>query len=227
MANTGIVNIDGKDYRTVALRIHQLRQDHPDAGIETSILQINQAVILVKATISKDGVVLATGHAEEWRDSSQINQHAAVECAETSAVGRALAFLGYLGDVIYTEEELVNKRMAQGRTIDRGSGYPDSGYEQEKPTEKQIGKTSAESEFEELTNQLSQNNFRQINAQNPPAQIPEQAFCTQVLPDRYVVIATTQRTRAFLEALGFTQDPQKQTRYIYTIYKDCSAQNAA
>ncbi len=49
---------------------------------------------------------VATGHAEEKRNSSKINQTSALENSETSSCGRALAFLGFISDGIASAEEV-------------------------------------------------------------------------------------------------------------------------
>lgn len=96
--STGVVNIRGKQYVTVARRVQDFRGDHPHWSIVTTILDRNAEMVLMRAEITDEsGRVLAAGHAEEWREASQINQTSAVENAETSAIGRALACLGYLG----------------------------------------------------------------------------------------------------------------------------------
>jgi hypothetical protein len=66
----------------------------------------------MKATITNpDGHVVATGHAYEDKDASRINQRNHVENCETSAVGRALGFLGIGSDGrIASYEEVVNAK---------------------------------------------------------------------------------------------------------------------
>ena len=101
------VNIRGKEYVPVAGRVELFRYDHPDHSIVTEIIDINDDVVRIKATIyDGDGKVRATGHAEEYRRASQINRTSAVENCETSAVGRALAFCGYAGDEIASADEV-------------------------------------------------------------------------------------------------------------------------
>ena len=57
----------------------------------------------------EQGRIRGSGVAEEFREASQINQTSAMENCETSAFGRALASMGYGGDVTYASaEEVVN-----------------------------------------------------------------------------------------------------------------------
>lgn len=98
MKDTGIVNIHGKQYQTVAYRIQQFWERHPEWSIWTEVLHRDESCVMVKSIIRDEkGTVRATGHAEEYRSSSQINKTSALENAETSSLGRALAAAGLLG----------------------------------------------------------------------------------------------------------------------------------
>ena len=95
---TGIVVLGGKEYQTVALRVQMFRKDHPEWTILTEIVERNETVVVVKATIINDqGRVIATGHAEEFRTNKGVNSTSAIENCETSSIGRALACYGLLG----------------------------------------------------------------------------------------------------------------------------------
>ena len=64
-------------------------------------------MVVVRAKIVNEAYqILSTGHAEEFRSTSQVNRTDAMENAETSAIGRALANLGYLGSDIASEEDI-------------------------------------------------------------------------------------------------------------------------
>ena len=105
---TGTVKIHGKEYKTVALRIQEFREKHPDFTIQTELVEANDILVVMKATISAAGIVIATGYAEEVRTASKINRTSALENAETSAVGRALAFFGLGGSEIASADEVAN-----------------------------------------------------------------------------------------------------------------------
>lgn len=103
----GVVNIRGREYTTVAKRVSDFREKHPDWSISTAILERNAGMVLMRAEIADSaGRTLATGHAEEWRKSSEINRTSAIENAETSAIGRALAALGYGGQEFASVNEI-------------------------------------------------------------------------------------------------------------------------
>jgi len=110
----GVVSIHGKQYRTVAHRVAEFREKHPDYSIVTDLVHADDERVVVKATIaSNDGHVISTGYAEEVRASSSINRTSAVENAETSAVGRALAFFGMAGTEIASADEVAAALKAQ------------------------------------------------------------------------------------------------------------------
>jgi hypothetical protein len=108
MSDTGVVEIHGKEYLTVARRIRDFRDKHPDYTISTEVLSAAD-VVQMKATISDtEGRVLATGHAEEIRGSTNILKTSSVETCETSSVGRCLSMLGFLGSEVAGAEEIAN-----------------------------------------------------------------------------------------------------------------------
>lgn len=117
--DTGIVNIHGKDYETVASRVKKFRGEHgyEDFSIVTEIVTADENIVVMKASIlmrhapfgehdSPMMVVVATGHAEESRTASQINRTSALENCETSAIGRALAAFGMGGTEFASADEV-------------------------------------------------------------------------------------------------------------------------
>ena len=107
--NTGIVNIRGKEYQTVALRVQKFREAHPNWSLTSEVLFRDSDCVVMKSIIADEtGRVLATGHAEEYRKASQINGTSALENAETSAHGRSLAALGIGGTEFASANEVQN-----------------------------------------------------------------------------------------------------------------------
>ena len=108
MADTGYVNIHGKQYKTVAARVNDFREQFGVGyGLVTEIIEADAQVVRMKASIVNiEGMVLATGHAEEYRESSKINKTSALENAETSAIGRALASFGLGGTEFASADEV-------------------------------------------------------------------------------------------------------------------------
>ena len=121
--STGVVNIHGKEYQTVALRVRNFREKHPEYRLLTEIVTRDPDYVVMRAAIANEkGEVLATGHAEEYREASQINRTSALENAETSAIGRALAALGLGGTEFASADEVANAIKQQNEGIKPGSG---------------------------------------------------------------------------------------------------------
>ena len=105
----GIVPIHGKQYKTVAYRVKEFRSQYPDYTVSTELVEANDTLVVMKASISNEqGRLLATGFAEEVRAASKINRTSALENAETSAIGRALAALGLAGTEYASADEVAS-----------------------------------------------------------------------------------------------------------------------
>lgn len=109
MSKQGIVNIRGKEYKTVALRVQEFRDQFKDYALITDVIQLDQDQCVIKATVLNElNRVIATGLAQEFRKASQINGTSYVENCETSAIGRALACLGLGGQEFASANEVLN-----------------------------------------------------------------------------------------------------------------------
>ena len=119
MSDSGIVKIHGKEYKTVALRVKEWRDDiGEDMGLTTEVIHHDDHSVIVRAQITcPHGQVLSSGLGEERRGEGSINRTSALENAETSAVGRALAFLGYGGSEIASADEVAGA-IKQGNDLD-------------------------------------------------------------------------------------------------------------
>lgn len=116
------IKIHNKDYYPVAERVKHFKEtwDKTSFSITTEIIKFSDDQVLIKASIAdSNGFVLATGHAEERTSWGKINQQSMIENCETSAVGRALAFLGIgVSDDIASADEM-------NRVKDKGdASYP-------------------------------------------------------------------------------------------------------
>lgn len=114
-ANKGIkyTDVKGKNYAEVAQRVQVFRKLIPDGFITTDIISLEGGVVTMKAEAGyyENGqrVVLASGLAFEKQETSFINKTSYIENCETSAVGRALGFIGIGSEAsIASVEELVN-----------------------------------------------------------------------------------------------------------------------
>jgi len=105
--NGSMINIHGKEYATVAHRIAVVRRNlGAKLEIHTEIISIDKDTVVMKATGILEGKIIATGHAEEKRTASRINQTSALENCESSAIGRMLAVCGVTNDQIASAEEV-------------------------------------------------------------------------------------------------------------------------
>jgi hypothetical protein len=87
-----LLNLRGKEYLEVKYRLVWFREDHPDWSIETELLSVTDVAASAKATVRDEtGRIIATSHKFE----SVQGFPDFIEKAETGAIGRALALIGY------------------------------------------------------------------------------------------------------------------------------------
>jgi hypothetical protein len=118
-ASRYVVKLRGKEYLEVKWRLLWLRTQHPDASIETELAshdtQRQMAIFKARVTIPNGGS--ATGWGQE--EAADFGDY--LEKAETKALGRALAALGF--GTQFTEDfefGAENERVVDS-PIDRGS----------------------------------------------------------------------------------------------------------
>jgi len=137
-----LANFNPADYETVAERIKRFYADHPDGRIitknqtteadrasKTWVVQaevylpiwdlgaaLETAKVEYKQGYERDCWFLkATGLAFEIDGAGMANKTSALENAETSAIGRALANAGYSGDKRASREEMEKVARAEAR----------------------------------------------------------------------------------------------------------------
>ena len=86
-----LTKVGGADYLEVKWRLVWLRQRHPDAAIETELVTHTDDSAIFRASVSIPGGGTATG----WGSESLNDFRDYIEKAETKAIGRALAALGF------------------------------------------------------------------------------------------------------------------------------------
>jgi hypothetical protein len=104
-----------KEYAEVNQRVKAFRMVYPKGRIITEMTRVDETYVIFEARVYDEyGSILSTGHAEEKRNSSDINRTSAVENCETSAVGRALGLCGFgIDTAIASYEEVTNANLKQ------------------------------------------------------------------------------------------------------------------
>lgn len=106
------VEIGGKKYSQVKDRIEVFRKEFgAKYGIDTTVDYENydktgMVVAVAKIGEVATGITVSSGHAVEFVASNDVTITAAIETAETAAVGRALAFFGLAGGEFPSDAEM-------------------------------------------------------------------------------------------------------------------------
>ena len=115
-----MADIDLQNYEPVDERIARFKTDHPNFRVLTEESHDGapgETRWIVKASIWRDsentGMPDGTGYAFEIDGRGMTQRTAALETCETSAIGRALANLGYAGNRKVTREEMIKPAVAQ------------------------------------------------------------------------------------------------------------------
>ena len=96
-------NLD--NYEPVADRLARALKDHPDMRVITDLVAVERnpegkpLQYIVRAQIWLGDILKAQDYAEEMVGSSPVNRTSALENCTTSAIGRALADMGYQGQI--------------------------------------------------------------------------------------------------------------------------------
>ena len=137
-----MANFKLDNYVPVHERLSKFYGDYPTGRVQTSIVEHDrvEGFVLVRAEIYRDSETMpsATGHAFEERGQGIVNKTSYVENAETSAVGRALALLGYeikKGLASREEMEKVERMTADSLKVEKQNGHyiVDSRFKVTKP----------------------------------------------------------------------------------------------
>jgi hypothetical protein len=86
-----LTKVSGSDYLEVKWRLVWLREAHPDAMVETELVSHADSFAVFRAKVTIPGGGSATGWGSEGLDDFRDY----IEKAETKAIGRALAALGF------------------------------------------------------------------------------------------------------------------------------------
>lgn len=157
----GIVDIHGKQYKTVAKRVNEFRMTWPASdgwAIMTELLADNAERVVVKAAIrNPNGITVGTGHAEEVRNSSNINKTSAMENCETGAIGRALAAIG-LGGEEYASADEVLRAIEQQK--DLSDNIPSSSDDKEQSVITDDNKQRVKNNINQLIDLIGEEEYK-------------------------------------------------------------------
>src|SRR5215218_1837410 len=121
-----LTKIDGRDYLEVKWRLLWLRTEYPTACISTEMIKYEDGFALFRAEVSLPNGASATGFGSETiHDFADY-----IEAAETKAIGRALAGLGFGTQFCRDFDFAVAARadVPQPQIVDAPVAYPPAGY---------------------------------------------------------------------------------------------------
>lgn len=136
------INIKGKDYVLVSDRIIYFNETYPTGMIQTTLISKPDAdMVIVKAKVTPDmdkPERYFTGYSQATWGDGMVNKTAALENAETSAVGRALAMLsiGVIDSVASADE--MNKAGVRTTKSVEGGTVSEPTQDVNKPSVKQL-----------------------------------------------------------------------------------------
>lgn len=146
------IDIEGKSYTTVANRINIFRKYFSDYSIVTDVLQNDDIKVVVQTKITTpSAVVIATGLAEEFRGKNIINTTSALENAETSSIGRALACLS-LGGSEYASANEVENAISLQEQIKQNHNQRTTNQQSYQPQRQTQNKYQHQNDFSTLLN---------------------------------------------------------------------------
>ncbi len=122
-----ILNLKGKAYLQVAYRILWFREEKSDWSIETDFMAQGDAFAIAKAIIKdSSGRIMATAHKKE----EKTHFPDFIEKAETGAIGRCLALVGYgtqFAEDLDEGERIVDSPLPSKSSVSPSQPGPDDG----------------------------------------------------------------------------------------------------
>jgi hypothetical protein len=119
-------DFDATRYATVAERVTSFYSAFPSGRIVTELVSRSEREVVFRASVyraSSDANPAATGWASEREGDGEVNEVACLENTETSAVGRALANLGFTASRLRpSAEEMAKAARTRGRFVRRSLG---------------------------------------------------------------------------------------------------------
>ena len=118
-----MLDLKGKNYAMVPERVTAFRKLYPEGFIITQTVSNDGTTVMMQASVgyykeNGEAVTLATGFAQEVKGRGMVNGTSHIENCETSAVGRALGFLGIgIDQSIASAEEVATAIVNQDNDI--------------------------------------------------------------------------------------------------------------
>lgn len=157
-----LTNLKGKDYLMVGYRLQWFNEEVSNFYIDTELLQVTDEQTVARATVSvfdKDGKAVRRATATKRETKKDFADH--TEKAETSAIGRALAMLGY-GTQFALSDLDEGHRLADSPLVDAKS-----------EVKKEAAPVKTEQKAESVEEPKKSSSFNK-NKKAPPVSQPEE-----------------------------------------------------
>ncbi|MGI8587128.1 MAG: hypothetical protein ACR2M0_05495 [Chloroflexia bacterium] len=115
-----LTKIDGRDYLEVKWRLLWLRTEYPTARISTEMVRYEEGFALFRAEATLPNGASATG----WGSETAGDFADYIEAAETKAIGRALASLGFGTQFCRDFDFAASAHAGQPQVVDAPVAYP-------------------------------------------------------------------------------------------------------
>lgn len=115
-----LTRVNGNEYLPVAQRLAWLRAEHPDAVLTTDLVEILPEIAIFRAEVRLPSGGIATGYGSETPNDFRDY----VEKAETKAIGRALAALGFGTQFCHDHEDGAPRRPVDAPVQIRQNNRP-------------------------------------------------------------------------------------------------------
>lgn len=104
----GMILMHKRWYWQVAPRLNAFKKSNPTISVHTEIITLESTHCVMQARlVDENGLIHGIGHSLEAHADRGVNATSYLENAETSAVGRALASVGWSGGEYASAEELL------------------------------------------------------------------------------------------------------------------------